>query len=135
VPQDIDEDEDYGQEPTIKVPEEYLKWRSNPDAQKRKSEEVKKDWVLANFSEDELEIVRRKHVLMRLNQSLIDSGKIKAKEIGNSNQFQESLIDGVAASSVGFQGFGRSLDTTIIQLKHIKKEDRTQQGKFPQLRR
>lgn len=115
-------------EPSIEVPEEYLRWRSNPKAQERNSPEVKKDWVLANFSERELEASRRKHILIRLNNALVAAGVIKKKSIKASNRMQESMIDGIAATSVGFKGFGRSLDTTLIQLKHHKIEDERKKG-------
>jgi len=118
------------EEPSLEVPEEYLKWRSEPDAKKRGFKEITKDTVLANLSEDDLEKIRVYEDNIQQNLSLVREGLAKIKDIKSWIKFLESQIFFICNSSVGFKGFGRSLDTTIIQLKHVKTEDETRKGKF-----
>jgi len=120
------------EEPTVEVPEEYLKWRSEPDA-KKSYPEITKDTVLANLSEDDLEKIRVYEDNIQQNLSLVREGLAKLKDIKSWIKFLESQIFFICNSSVGFKGFGRSLDTTIIQLKHVKTEDETRKGKFGSL--
>ena len=119
-------------EPEIEVPEEYLKWRSEPDAKKRGYKEITKDTVLANLSDEDLEKIRIFEDNIQQNESLIREGIVKRAEVNSWLKFMESQVFFICNSSVGFKGFGRSLDTTVIQLKHIKTEEETKKGKFYQ---
>ncbi len=131
VPQE-DSEEEYKEElesPTLEVPSKYLMWRSHPSAIKRGFGEITKDIVLANLSEEDIKLIRMCFDLFGQNDALVEDKLTSKDDIDVANKFLERLVNTIAASSVGFKGFGRSLDTTMIQLKEIKKEDLTKKGK------
>jgi len=127
VAQDTKEEET----PSIEIPAGYLHWRSNPDASvKRGFKEITKDMVLANLSEEDLKIIRECEDLYGQNESLIKDKIINRDDVNQAQKFLERMMNSICASSVGFKGYGRSLDTTVIQLKEVKEEDLRKGGRF-----
>jgi hypothetical protein len=126
VPREDEYDpEEYESErsPSVEMPTEYMRWRSEPSAIKRGFEHVTKDLVLSNLSEEDLAKIRMCFDLYMQNQALVDDDIIPESEIKVANGFLESMVATICNSSVGFKGFGRSLDTTVIQLKEIKRAE------------
>lgn len=119
------QEDDYREEaePEIEIPEEYLRWRSEPDAKRAGFKEITKDTVLANLSDEDLEKIRVYEDNIQQNFSLVREGIAKQSEVSSWVKFLTSQIFFICNSSVGFKGFGRSLDTTVIQLKHVKREE------------
>lgn len=113
------------QNPALEVPSKYLMWRSHPSAIKRGFGEITKDMVLANLSEEDIKLIRMCLDLFGQNSSMVKDKLTEEADIKVANNFLERLVNTICASSVGFKGFGRSLDTTMIQLKEIKREDLT----------
>lgn len=119
-PEELDEDL---MSPALEIPAKYLMWRSHPSGKKRGFPFITKDIPLANLSEEDLIHIRMRFDLMMQNISLIKDGISTKEDLKVANEFLESQILMICNSSVGFKGYGRSLDTTMIQLKEIKREE------------
>ena len=124
-----DDYEDELNNPSMEVPSKYLMWRSHPSAIKRGFEYITKDLALANLEEEDLQKIRMCFDLLQQNQALVNDNVVKEKDILQASNFLESMVSTICNSSVGFKGFGRSMDTTVIQLKEVRKEDLTKKGK------
>ena len=124
--------DDYEEElnnPAMEVPSKYLMWRSHPSAIKRGFGYITKDLPLANLEEDDMTKAKMCFDLLQQNNALVNDNIVNASDVIEANSFLESMVLTMCNLSVGFKGFGRSLDTTMIQLKEVRKEDVTKKGK------
>jgi hypothetical protein len=118
--------EDYNddlQGPNLEIPGKYLAWRSLPAAIKRGFPQITKDLPLGNLNEKDLELIRIYFDLLMQNEALVTDKIVSRADIKMASDFLESQIAMITNSSVGFEGFGRKLDGTMIQLKEVQKSE------------
>lgn len=116
--------------PDMAIPTKYLQWRSHPSAIKRGFSYITKDLVLSNLDDSDVKLLRLCFDLLQQNLAAVEDKVLKMSDIEQANDFLEQLVNVICASSVGYKGFGRSLDTTMIQVKDIRREDVTKKGKM-----
>ena len=120
---DPEDYEDDLQNPALEVPSKYLTWRSLPAAIKRGFPQITKDLPLANLNERDLLLIRTYFDLLMQNEALVTDKIVNRNDIKMASDFLESQIAMMCNSSVGFEGFGRKLDGTMIQLKEVQKTE------------